>query len=271
MKKTNISILAVLLISSVALQAQNREVRTVADFTEISFAHAGKLYLKQGSPQRVELQGDADVLKEIKTDVNGDRLRIGREEGWFDRNSGNNKITVYVTVPNIEAVRVSGSGDVIGQSRIKTDDMELNVSGSGSLSLEVEARGDVEADVSGSGKIDLKGHFESFESDVSGSGHVLVNATIDNAAGFDISGSGKIEASGSADMVKARISGSGKVLAANLETRRCEVRISGSGDVEINVQQELEANISGSGSVAYRGNPKKINSHSAGSGKVRKM
>ena len=72
-------------------------------------------------------------------------------------------------------------------------------------------------------------------------------------------------------MVDASISGSGKVLAAELETNRCDVRITGSGDVEINVKDELDANITGSGSVSYRGNPKKVNTHSAGSGKVRKI
>ena len=116
-----------------------------------------------------------------------------------------------------------------------------------------------------------EGHFESFESDVSGSGKVALAATIDGTADFGISGSGKIQASGTADQVKATISGSGRVLAADLQTNRCDVRISGSGDVEINVTNELDANISGSGSVSYRGNPKKINSHSAGSGKVRKI
>jgi hypothetical protein len=51
----------------------------------------------------------------------------------------------------------------------------------------------------------------------------------------------------------------------------CDIRISGSGDVEVNVKESLEANISGSGSVTYRGNPAHVNSHSSGSGKVRKM
>jgi hypothetical protein len=41
--------------------------------------------------------------------------------------------------------------------------------------------------------------------------------------------------------------------------------------VEINVKNELDAVISGSGSVSYKGNPNKVNSHSSGSGKVSKM
>ena len=87
----------------------------------------------------------------------------------------------------------------------------------------------------------------------------------------DCSRSRKIQASGTANEVKTNISGSGKVLAANLETNKCEVRISGSGDVEINVKSELDANISGSGSVSYKGNPSHVNSHASGSGHVRKM
>jgi len=266
MKKYNLLTLFAFLLSTTLLTAQTREVRDVENFTKISFGFPGKLYLKQGSPQKVELEGNKEILKEVETEVEGSRLKIGREGKWFDWNfKDDDKITVYITVPNIEAVSVSGSGDIIGESKIRTNDLDLNVSGSGSLSIDVEAKGDVDANVSGSGNMDLKGHFESFESDVSGSGRVVLSAIIDGAADFGISGSGKIQASGSADIVKTTISGSGKVLAADLRTNRCDVRISGSGDVEIN------ANISGSGSVSYRGNPKKVNSHSSGSGKVRKL
>lgn len=270
MKTRNPLFLLVLLFSFSMVTAQHREVRNVGEFTKISFGFAGKLYLKQGSPQKVELEGDRDVLEEVETEVSGGRLRIGKEGKWFDWNFGDDKITVYVTVPEIEGVSVSGSGDVIGQSKFRTADLDLSVSGSGSLVLDVEARGDVEADVSGSGSMELKGHFGGFESDVSGSGRIQLSATIDRTADFGISGSGRITASGAADNVKARISGSGKVLAADLQTNRCDVRISGSGNVEINVKDEIEANISGSGSVSYRGSPKKVNSHSSGSGKVRK-
>ncbi len=271
MKKYSYLIILTLAISPFFANAQKREVRNVDNFTKINFAFPGKLYLKQGSHQKVELEGDQSVLDEVETKVDNGRLRIGKEGKWSNWSFGDRKITAYVTVPNINAVSVSGSGDIIGQNTIRTNDIDLNVSGSGSLTIEVEARGDVEADVSGAGDMELKGHFTSFESDISGSGKVILSATIDNSAEFGISGSGKIEASGKANFVKADISGSGKVLAADLTTNRCEVRISGSGDGEINVTDELDANISGSGSVSYRGSPKKINSHASGSGKVRKI
>jgi hypothetical protein len=272
MKKLILSLVLGLLLST-SLFAQTRETRKVENFTKIAFRFPGKLYLKQGSPQKVELEGSRDILNEIETEVEGSKLVIGKEGKWFDWNWSDNdkKISVYITVPNIEAVSVSGSGDIIGEGKITTDDLALNVSGSGSLKLDIEARGDVEADVSGSGNIDLQGKCRRFDSDVSGSGEVELTINITETADFGVSGSGKINAAGSAQSVKTNISGSGKVLAADLETDRCEVRISGSGDVEIHVKSELDATISGSGSVSYKGNPKKVNSHSSGSGKVRKI
>jgi hypothetical protein len=258
--------------TSPLLVAQNRETRNVGSFTKISFRVPGKVYLKQGSPQKVEIEGDKDIVKEIETEVDGNRLVIGKEGKWFDWSwNDDSKITVYITVPNVEGVSVSGSGSVIGQNKITASSLDLNVSGSGSLSLDADVSGDVEGDVSGSGDIDLKGKCKSFDSDVSGSGKVNLALVIADRADFSVSGSGKIMASGSADNVKTSISGSGKVLAANLETNRCEVKISGSGDVEINVKNELDATISGSGTVAYKGNPSKVNSSASGSGKVSKL
>lgn len=272
MKKFIFPFLLALLANTAFVFAQIRETRKVESFTKVAFRFPGKLYLKQGSPQKVEVEGDKDVLSELETKVDGNKLVIGKEGRWLEWNwSDNDRVTVYVTVPNIEALSVSGSGDVIGQGKIKTDDLDISVSGSGSLKLEVTASGDVEADVSGSGNIDLSGTCRTFDSDVSGSGEVQLMINIKETAAFGVSGSGKINASGSANNVKTNISGSGKVLAADLETNTCQVKISGSGDVEVNVKNELDATISGSGSVSYRGNPNKINTHSSGSGKVRKM
>lgn len=261
-----------LMLTSGLVVAQNRETRKVENFTKIAFRVPGKLLLRQGSPAKVEIEGKSDVIREIETEVDGSRLVIGKEGRWFDWDWDNDdKVTVYVTMPEIEGLSVSGSGDLIGQNKFTASNLDLNVSGSGSLQIEVDASGDLEADVSGSGDLEVKGKCRRFDSDVSGSGSVELALAIAENADFGISGSGKIMASGTSSSVKTAISGSGKLLAADLETNRCEVRISGSGDVEISVKSELDANISGSGTINYRGNPTKVNSHSSGSGKVRKM
>ena len=273
--KTKISTTLLIFVLSIStMMAQTRETRDVSTFTKISFRVSGKLYLKQGSPQKVEIEGKKDVLEKIETEVEGNRLVVGKEgKGWMDWSWGDDddKVNVYITVKDIEGLSVGGSGDLIGQGKIISSGLNLNVSGSGSLQLEAVVSGDVEADVSGSGEIVLKAACKNYDSDVSGSGRIELDIAVDDKASFGVSGSGKIQASGTANEVKTSISGSGKVLAANLEVNKCEVRISGSGDVEINVKSELDANISGSGSVSYKGNPSHVNSHASGSGHIRKM
>jgi hypothetical protein len=271
--KKQLFILSCILLLAVSFSfGQTKETRNVGTFTKISFRVPGKLYLRQGSPQKVEIEGKKDVLEEIETDVEGGKLVIGKEGNWMNwKWKDGDEVNIYITVKDIEGLSVSGSGDLIGETKIIARDLDLNVSGSGNLKIETEASGDVEADVSGSGNLILKGKSRGFNSDVSGSGKVVLTMNISEEADFGISGSGKIEASGTANSVKTSISGSGKVLAANFETNRCSVRISGSGDVQINVKNEIDATISGSGTVSYKGNPSKINSHSSGSGSVRKM
>ncbi len=271
MKKISITVL--LLAFVLAGVAQTREKRNVSAFTKVSFRMPGKLYLKQGSTNSVELEGDPEVLSKIEATVDGGKLVIGLkdENKWFSwRDWDDDKITAYVSIREVEGVYVSGSGDLIAQSKLTGGNMELKVSGSGNLTAEIEA-GDVDANVSGSGDLNLKGKMRNLESDISGSGKISFDGYINGLAEVGISGSGRFMASGSANEIKSTISGSGKVLAGDLVVDKCDVRISGSGDVEINVKTSLDANISGSGTITYKGNPSQVNSHSSGSGRIRKM
>ncbi|RAV99077.1 head GIN domain-containing protein [Pseudochryseolinea flava] len=271
--KKQLSLLSLALILCVTtLFAQNRETRSVGSFTKVSFRTPGKLYIRQGSSQKVEIEGKKDIVSQIETEVEGSKLVIGKKGKWSDWSWGSDdQITVYITVTKLEGLNVAGSGDAIGETKFTTDNVELSVSGSGSLKIDVAASGSMDANVSGSGNMDLKGSAKSLESDVSGSGGIDFTLAITDNADFAISGSGKIEGSGSAKYVKTSVTGSGKILCRDLVTNRCDVRISGSGDVEINVTNELDANITGSGTVTYKGNPSKVNSSATGSGKVSKF
>src|SRR5882762_10216222 len=90
--------LALLVLASWA-QGQTRETRNVSTFTKIAFRIPGKLYLRQGSPQKVEIEGKKDVLEEIETRVDGNKLVIGKEGEWkFWRWKEGDDVNVYITV-----------------------------------------------------------------------------------------------------------------------------------------------------------------------------
>lgn len=200
-------------------------------FSEISLGISGDLYITQGSTQSVEIKGDRDDIEELIVEVRGSRLVVKREGSWSSWKNSG-KITIYVTIPEVEGISVSGSGSVIGKSKIKSDDLEISVSGSGDIELDLDLSGELDLSISGSGECYLKGKAYS---------------------------------------VDLHISGSGEVEAEDLVVERVDARISGSGSAEITVNESIEARISGSGTILYAGNPSKVNSHSSGSGKVRKM
>lgn len=263
--------LLIFLLGAFTLAGQDTRKPKVEAFTAVTLSIPGKAYVRQGDSYSVELDGPDDLLEEIETVVEGEKLVIRHKDRWRMWDSHDYKnIIVRITLKQIEGLHVSGSGDMLVMTRVKTDNLKLKVSGSGSLKAEVDA-GSVHADISGSGNMVVRGAMKSLESNISGSGRLEVNAAIAGHAAFALSGSGDVLAQGKADELEARISGSGKILAANLETRVCNTRISGSGLVEIHVSEVLEAHISGSGDVRYTGNPTRVNAHSSGSGKVKKL
>ena len=270
MKKSLILLFSLILISTIVF-AQKKETRNVGEFSKLSYGVSGVLHLKQGNENSVMIEADAETLEEITTEVRGNKLVISnKSSSWWGWGSSG-KATIYVTMKNIEGISVAGSGNLIGETKIKASDLDLGVSGSGDLTLDIEVQNMVDASASGSGDMMIRGICKQFDSSVSGSGRISAKLRVDEDAKMVISGSGKIEAEGTSKSVTARISGSGSVRAADLETDSCKVTISGSGSVQINVKTALDASISGSGSVSYRGNPSSVNSHSSGSGKVRKM
>jgi hypothetical protein len=251
--------------------AQKREKRDLGGFQSVTFAFPGTLYLKQGSTTSVELSGEKELLERIETEVEGSKLIIRRKDIFRGWNNWDNygKLTVWVTLPRLNGVSVMGSGKVISENKFKTGPLSLKVSGSGSIDLDSESE-ETDLNVSGSGVIELKGIYSSVDASISGSGRIFLNGAVAGTLGSSISGSGKLEATGTAKTLRSSISGSGKVAAFSLGVERCYARISGSGSVEVTAEKEIDADISGSGTVLYRGNPDHISSHSSGSGKVRK-
>jgi len=209
-----------------------KETRDLSDFDEISLGYPAHLIVTQGNTYKVELQGDEDDLEEIRTEVRGSTLviRNRKEWGWFHWEVGK-EVTIYVTMKNIRGLSVSGSGKIENEGTIHTSDLDLEVSGSGKISLVAEAE-DVSIDISGSGSVDLEGSGGENRVDISGSGR------------FD---------------------------AENFKSESFDIQISGSGKCTVYATKGIYAEISGSGSVYYKGDPDKVRSNVSGSGRVRRL
>lgn len=201
------------------------ENRTTDSFNSIELQGIGDLYVSEGQ-QSLRIEAEDNILPVLRSDVSGGRLIISSSTCITPRKS----IKVYASSPAIRGLYLSGSGNIIGLSPIHADSLDLGMSGSGGIDMDVDCK-DLRTSVSGSGNILLRGNATNSSVTISGSG---------NMRGYD------------------------------LETSRSAVTISGSGQAEVNVRDELDAGISGSGGIRYTGSPSRINQQISGSGSLTK-
>jgi hypothetical protein len=209
-------------------QAVEKETRNLSGFTRVSFGISGDLFINFGSDFKVVLEGNKSLLDKIETEISGGKLII-KKDSWHS--SVSEKVTVYITMPELEGLGVSGSGKAEIKDAVKASDLDLSVSGSGKI---------VTADI----------NVKELNVSISGSGDVI------------------IEGSGDAAKADVAISGSGNYTGENLKIGSADFSISGSGSCRCNVTDNLSASVSGSGNVTYIGSPK-IDARVSGSGRVR--
>ena len=221
-----IAIIVFLPFFSYAAEAVS-EKRDVGEFHSLEFRGHGVVYLTSGYDYELRLEGEETLLEEYETVVDSGVLFI-KSNSWlkFWRKK---PITVYVRMPLVRKISVAGSGSIVGESTLYSDNLTLELTGSGELELDVETK----------------------------------------QLGSNISGSGEIRLRGSAKVFQHSISGSGDLKALNLVTERSEVKITGSGNCELSASNRLDVLISGSGTVFYRGDPRTVSQEVSGSGKIK--
>jgi Putative auto-transporter adhesin, head GIN domain len=69
---------------------------------------------------------------------------------------------------------------------------------------------------------------------------------------------------------RLRLSGAGKARCYDLMSENTSVDISGAGSAEVFASVALDADVSGAGSVRYKGNAARVNQQVSGAGSVKK-
>lgn len=197
----------------------------VSDFDGFTLAINADVKVRSGASHEMVVKAQANIIDNIELKMNDGHLRI-----TYDRPISRSKgITIYLTVPALDKVTVSGSGKIKGEGTFKNlDDLALAVSGSGDIDLVLQAR-EVKTSISGSGTLRL---------------------------------------AGTANRLAANVSGSGNVRAAELRVADAKISVSGSGNVYVHATESLEAKVSGSGNVKYEGCPR-VTARASGSGNIK--
>lgn len=203
-----------------------KKEREAGRFTGLRVSSGIDAYLKQTGSETIEVEADENLHEYILTEIRDGILHV-----YTDANIREAEMKrVYVSMKEIGSLKTTSAGDIIGETPVKTDKIELSASSAGDIKLEVYTK-EIKADISSSGDITLTGE---------------------------------------SDILDASLSSAGDLNAYGLEVREADVSASSAGDADINVSERLTARASSAGDVNYRGNPKYVDAHSSSAGGVHK-
>jgi hypothetical protein len=198
--------------------------RKTDTFTGLRVSSGIDVYLKQGNNESVSVEADQNLHEYILTEVRGGVLNVYSEHNIRHAE----RMRVYVTMKEINSVKTTSAGDVIGESPVNTDRLELSASSAGNIKLEVHAK-----------KIDI-----------------------------DISSSGDISVTGETETLRADLSSAGDLNAYDLIAREADVSVSSAGDADVYASERITARASSAGDINYKGDPKYIDAHSSSAGGI---
>ncbi len=204
---------------------ENRDINT---FDKIELKGSSNIHYKQSDVTSLYITTSKKIMPYLVTKVNGDVLEINTKNNTCLK--GDYTVDIYVEGPNLSALKISGSGDIIALNKVNTQSLDLKISGSGDIRFDSLKTTFLNSKISGSGDIELVG--------------------LDTVLTQDV-----------------KISGSGNFNAANQLVKTSNISISGSGNCKVNAFDKLNVKISGSGDVTYYGLPL-INVDITGSGSL---
>lgn len=201
------------------------DTRSVPAFQKLRLDGGFDVRVQIGTPARLVVRADDNLLPLIATRVEGDTLVVGTERGQNVHSRG--KVLVMVTVPALSAAAVRGSGD-LSIDGASGGPFDLALSGSGDVHMGGANLSRLSASLAGSGDIQLQGRADTASFSIAGSGDIHAAELQTRSAKVSIAGSGDAEVQAS-ELLDVNIAGSGDVRYAG--SPRVQRQLAGSGEV----------------------------------------
>lgn len=212
--------------------AQDKQTRPVSGSFELIESNGGiDVYLSQGPTAAIVAEAAAGALPHLLTEVRNGTLVVQWEKGFqpWKLAQRHSQARVYITMPRLSGLTLSGGADGHGQTSFTADDFRIQASGGSDVTLALQVK-NLRADASGGSDLSLSGRAERQEIGISG--------------GSDYHGFG-------------------------LQSTTARISASGGSDADAWVEGELEASASGGSDLRYKGAGRATSAHAGGASSVR--
>lgn len=166
--------------------------------------------------------------------------------------AGTNALVVHVGAP--QSVEVTGDDNLVGRFTTIVEDRRLVISDTGSFTTKTPTHVTVSTP-------SLDGV------ELSGDGAVTVDGVYSSDFTAELTGDGTLVVSGTAQHVIAVLAGDGLLDLHDLLATSSTTQLQGTGTIRVNATGTLDATLTGTGTIQYRGDPA-VTTHEAGTGAV---
>jgi hypothetical protein len=181
------------------------QARDVAPFNSVELAGSNNVVIRVGEEHSIVVKADDNLLDRVTTEVQSGKLVIANTRGSFATKT---PMSVEVNVPTVTALTLTGSGNIVVDG-IETESLKVTLPGSGTLTGSGTAT-QLEVTVSGSGTVQFTRLVANdVRAIVSGSGSILITAT--KSLDASVSGSGAILYAGDPQDVTKSVTGTGAI------------------------------------------------------------
>ncbi len=181
----------------------------LGEFTGIALAVPMDVTVELNQKEAIRIEGDEEAIEDLTVEVIGNNLVIKSKESWkvWNKMHFYKKLKAYVSAKSLQAISLSGSGQIKVLDDIKSKNLNINISGSGRVITKAQVN-HLQCSISGSGSLSHSGEAKNAHIVISGAGNV--NMQVSDKLDAVISGSGSIYYTGNPHIQK-RIVGSGGV------------------------------------------------------------
>lgn len=202
-------------------------------FSKINYKGFGNVTLKQGENPMVKIASKHDFQDAVKYDVLNGELRLRIKDGLSLGLKALMKLespdlNIEIVYTALEQITFNGMGNLENDGVLEGFDLRVVNNGLGKVTLNVDVK--------------------------------TLNSKLD--------GAGQITLVGSAEEHSCNLNGAGKIEAKELQAENVKTVANGIGSVNIYASKKISAKLVGVGSIAYFGQPDKVESKIQGLGSI---
>ena len=202
------------------------KTHTTSDYHKVAVVGSMDVILEKGTEGTIRVTTDENIHEYVTIESNKGVLKI-KIKNYVNIKS---KKSIHITVPfkSLDNVSLDGSGSVLTNDQIKSDQFEAEIGGSGEMNLDIDV----------------------------------------NRVNAKVNGSASLKIIGTATDLEIKVIGSGDFDGGSLIAQNVEANVIGSGNALVVAKSSIKARVYGSGDIKYLGNPSTIDNKVLGSGDI---